>query len=154
MTHKILSELRGQALSQPEATRNLLLQYPVLAQSVLYMMSNMGTLRSATPAYAAAAQHQQPAPQAPSSFSQQHPPAPLQQQLLPEEREQLETVRGFMSLTEAQVATLPPENRAGVQQIRLALNTPPEQLVSTGQMELLALREELLKLFNKDRGLQ
>ena len=90
--------------------------------------------------------HQQPMMPMPMAM-------PMPTLLTPDEREQLDTVRGFMGLSDAEVASLPPENRAGVQQIRDALNAPLEKLVAANQTDLLALRDELMKLFNKERGL-
>ena len=161
-THKLLSELRRQAIAQPEATRQQLLQFPVLAQAVVHLMARMGTLRTGTPAYSAAAgaaaagaaaaaaqqhlmqQHQQQMQQQHMQH-QQH-----QQQMQPltlEERQQVEQVQGFMALSDAAVAALPPDSRPAVEQIRYALNTPVERLQQEQLTDLISLREELQKLF-------
>ena len=128
-THKLLTELRAQALSQPEPTRHQLLQFPILAQAVVHMMSRMGTLQTGTPAYGAAAA------------------AAAVQPLTLEERQQVEQVKGFMALPDAAVAALPDDSRPAVQQIRYALNTSLEKLMQEQQTDLISLRDELLKLF-------
>ncbi len=149
--HKLLTELRKQAISQPEPTRQQLLQFPVLAQAVVHLMARMGTLRSGTPAYSAAAATSASAAVA-AAAQQAHLQAQQAQQAQPlsqEEREQVEQVKGFMALSEAAVAALPPDSRPAVVQLRYALNTPLEQLIQEQQTDLISLREELSKLFSR-----
>ena len=172
-THKLLSELRGQAISQPEATRQQLLQFPTLAQAVVHMMARMGTLRTGTQPYtaagaalaasaaaaaaaAAAQQHmqqqlmlQQQMQQQQQQQQQQLMQQQMQQPLTLEERQQVEQVRGFMSLSDAAVAALPPDSRPAVEQIRYALNTPVERLMQEQLTDLISLRQELQKLFSR-----
>jgi hypothetical protein len=153
-THKLLSELRRQAIAQPEATRQQLLQFPVLAQAVVHLMARMGTLRTGTPAYSAAAGAAAAgaAAAAAAAAAQQHlMQHQMQQQqhqpLTLEERQQVEQVQGFMALSDAAVAALPPDSRPAVEQIRYALNTPVERLQQEQLTDLISLREELQKLF-------
>jgi hypothetical protein len=145
----VLGELRSQAAAQPDATRQLLRQYPVLAQSVVYLMGQSGALRVPTPAYtAAAAAAPPPLDAAAAAVSTAAPPLSARGPPLSEdERAQLDMVRGILALGEDAVAAMPPEQREGVQQIRMALNLPVERL--RGNAELLELRGQLTGLFSR-----
>jgi cleavage stimulation factor subunit 2 len=154
----VLSELRGQAAAHPDATRHLLRQYPVLAQSVLYLMGQGGALRVPTAAYAAAAAAQEGLGAAGAGAGGgvapggAPPPSARGPQLSEDERVQLEMVRGILALGEDAVAAMPAEQREGVQQIRAALKLPIEQIHAQPpqrRAELLELREQLTGLLQR-----
>jgi hypothetical protein len=139
--HAILSELRALAASSPEEARKLLVQYPVLAQAAAQMLAAVGTLRSTTPAYAAAVG----AADAATAAATRTP-------LTAEEREQVALVRGVLAMSDAEVAAMAPDQREGVLQIRAAIQSPIEALraLPTGRRnELLQLREVLTALLTR-----
>lgn len=163
----VLNELKTMATSQPEATKALLLQYPVLSQVIMHIQSSLKTLRTPTPAYSTLSASLNPFDQYMNQQQQEYMGAEgstdgfMQQQgqtagfgQAPVDegaQEQKALVQNVLMMTDAEVNNMPMDQREGVLQIRTALQTPIEQIMTfepSIRDELLALREQLTAVLN------
>jgi hypothetical protein len=145
----ILNELKQMASKDQEQVKALLLQYPMLAHAIVHIQNITGNLKVPTTAYVnAALAHGDPMVQARASAA-----APAAQSAGGDgggsaaasggpEDEQKTIIRNILAMSDGEVAALPADKRAGVEQIRNAMRLAPETLPA----ELLQLRQQLQAL--------
>lgn len=155
--NEVLKQLKQLAETQPQYCKDLLLQSPMLAHTVLNMLSTSQALTQQTAAYmvamaakeaaaaheaAAAAAQQQQVPPSPSSSAASGSQAAASAAA----SEHAQLVRSVMAMTDEEVNAMPPDQREGAEQIRMVLMMPMEMIhgLPPGDREqMLELRREL-----------